>query len=306
MTHLRMQFRRQITRKNFIPSSLGLEGARLEALALTAPAIFRYPNGDTRQNDHADAWVISGILFNTPTVPDDSEAEAQLNGITDSDIPYGGDTTITVNGYAATEIHDLENPAPPNAPVGNDWICFNTNNTVESSTTGTGLNGAFVAMDSYSSGSRNYLIADDDLVPSSSPVTVVEHYEFHVDRSQQNDATAGISTTTGLNVEITGDYVLILGTQWGPGSHSFTDTEGNGAEYTLEISNVGGYIADVDLVVETNVGELMTLKNPTTGDFQGFHYNISFYSQLHTIMGSHPGVHDVVSVTTHFDAHLSS
>jgi|GEM_PF-4292931 len=299
-------FRRRSRHQTFAPSDLGYGGARLESLALTAPAIWRYPNGDSRQNDLADAWVFSGSLFDTPAVPDDSLAEASLPGLIDSDIPYGGDTTITVNGYASTEIHDSENPAPPSSPVGNDWICFDTTNRITSTTTGTGLNGAFVEVSSTASGSRSYLIADDDLIPSSSPVTLVERYQFHIDRAQQNSATAGISTSSGLDVEVADDYVLILGTQWGPGSYSFTDTLGTGAQYTLEISNSGGYIADVELTVESDLGILMTLKNPTSGDFQGKQYNVEIFSQLQTLMGSHPGVDDVVAVTTHFDAHLTT
>jgi hypothetical protein len=314
--------RRAYRGRKFVPSSPdGLPGARLEARALTAPAIWRRPLADPLSaNDRCRAvWGTgsgSGVMsaggagWTTTHFENwqswDPMAPPVLISVTD----------VKLTSMAGAEAVDLPNTEAPDEPIGNTAVSFNTFTSMQAEVTGPDW---FVqnSLDAQAQVVREYLLAEDFLGPSG-PATLQE--TFSVDFIQPTNNGNGL----WVNVELVGYInsgnwnVTYNSLQGGGNTISTVAINGNaliapppGTVSTGTINLPGGQAfayawsaTDLVVTVTTPVGNLpLAVRNPN-GTVTGNAWRVDMGNSILVAAESRGGGNSFTNVGAQYDAYF--
>ncbi len=296
----------------FTPSLIGAV-ARLEARALTAPAIWRYPTGYTgRNNDVSQSGV--GIANDTE---DTSSVATQTNDL--NDYNGGGNTDLQLIGQATADVVEYDDPAPPASQVGNSAITINSTDQFLGVVTGTGNGGLQTQMVDETNVTRDYLLADT-ATGTGPAATLTETFSAHF----APPSTMGIlairatlaTPTLGVVANGSGGGWETLTLSFPNAGSSETITQsGSGTFYQYAYNSnfqqtVVGSISyslgtdDFSVSTSNSVGVLPNILS-STGNLQGSPYNVNTTTLMAALANGNAGLSDVSSLTTNFHAAIA-
>lgn len=277
--------------RKFVPAALDDRHARLEARALTAPAIWRKPP-PFDQNDGVTATAAGTNAPNSNSQGVNS-ANASVNSVLTAVPPWPFLPTVTVTqvGTSGASVVDLANPGPPN-PVGTYGVSINGSHqhfqTVSANSPMGVPNGSTIT--TTTGGSRDYLLADDGKSPSGGPTNLVETYSY----TFAGPASGAVMIMSSARFKTPAFTVAVTG----PSGFFVTPSSGSTVTYSTSTS------AGLSTLNLTAVTPFSALPLQTPNGLSGAPWPVTFGSSLQTTVTGYVQ-QDQQTLTYHYDNHFA-
>jgi len=304
--------RRSIQRdRAFVPLSLYAANAvRLEARALTAPALYRFPVGNANRDQPIGVLPSDGLLATVggAFLPETTESGNSSANNAGQSVASADGTDFQMVASTTVTFTDYDNPNPNSTPVGNYTISANTTAQIQLATTGSTY-GIFNNIHAHSEGKHTYALADDSGT-SGNPVTLVESYTVYYSPAGSTPSINTMATSLNTNsavVNVSGNNQGVSNlkvdgndvwypTAGYPSSGTVTTSSGSTLTYTVSTSSVNVAVATYFPGGLPYVGS----NNPPAGVVWPV-----YVSAGESVTGSSsPGLTDQATLTTHYDAHF--